>query len=117
MMNVIDYLVGNTDRHWGNWGVLVDTRTNRPLSLHPLMDFNQSFLAYDTLDGANCQTLFGRRGTQRQAAEEAVRKIGLSQIKESAGIFSGICRSMRICFFRDFTIYRGSRKNNRKNGR
>lgn len=39
MMNVIDYLVGNTDRHWGNWGVLVDTRTNRPLSLHPLMDF------------------------------------------------------------------------------
>lgn len=82
MMNVMDYLVGNTDRHWGNWGVLVDTRTNRPLSLHPLMDFNQSFLAYDTLDGANCQTLFGRRGTQRQAAEEAVRKIGLSQIKE-----------------------------------
>lgn len=20
MMNIVDYLVGNTDRHWGNWG-------------------------------------------------------------------------------------------------
>ena len=27
MMNLIDYLVGNTDRHWGNWGFLV----RRPL--------------------------------------------------------------------------------------
>lgn len=25
MMNIIDYLVGNTDRHWGNWGILVVT--------------------------------------------------------------------------------------------
>ena len=24
MMNIIDYLIGNTDRHWGNWGFLVD---------------------------------------------------------------------------------------------
>ena len=24
MMNILDYLVGNTDRHWENWGLLVD---------------------------------------------------------------------------------------------
>lgn len=82
MMNVVDYLMGNTDRHWGNWGMLVDNRTNQPVSLHKLMDFNQSFLSYDTIEGANCQTLFGKRGTQKEAAMEAVRKIGLNQINE-----------------------------------
>ena len=32
-----------TDSHWKNWGLLVDNSTNRPVSLHPLMDFNQAF--------------------------------------------------------------------------
>lgn len=82
MMNVVDYLMGNTDRHWGNWGMLVDNRTNQPVSLHKLMDFNQSFLSYDTIEGANCQTLFGKRATQKEAAMEAVHKIGLNQLKE-----------------------------------
>mgnify|MGYP007135423855 CR=1 FL=1 len=81
MMNIVDYLIGNTDRHWGNWGVLVKNSTNKPVSLHKLMDFNQAFHAYDTLEGANCQTLFGSHATQKEAAEEAVKKIGLNQIK------------------------------------
>ena len=79
MMNIVDYLIGNTDRHGGNWGVLVRNRTNRPVSLHKLMDFNQAFQAYDQLDGANCQTLFGHHATQREAAVEAVKRIGLNQ--------------------------------------
>ncbi|MCD7883000.1 MAG: hypothetical protein LUI87_04725 [Lachnospiraceae bacterium] len=82
MMNIIDYLVGNTDRHWGNWGVLVRNKDNRPVRLHPLMDFNQAFQSYDTLEGANCQTLFGRKASQREAAIEAVQKNGLHQIRE-----------------------------------
>ena len=82
MMNIIDYLVGNTDRHWGNWGVLVKNSNNKPVSLHKLMDFNQSFHAYDILEGANCQTTFGVKKTQQEAAEEAVKKIGLNQISD-----------------------------------
>ena len=84
MMNIIDYLVGNTDRHWGNWGVLVDNRNNKPVRLYDLMDFNQSFQNYDTPDGAGCMTVHrtGERCTQREAAEEAVRQIGLNQIRE-----------------------------------
>lgn len=82
MMNIIDYLIGNTDRHWGNWGVLVDNTTNQPVALHPLMDFNQAFQAYDTLSGANCQTLFGEKATQQEAAVAAVRMIGLNQLEE-----------------------------------
>ena len=81
MMNLIDYLVGNTDRHWGNWGFLVHSDTNKLEKLHPLMDFNKSFLSYDSLDGARCQTS-ARMLSQREAALEAVRAEGLNQIAE-----------------------------------
>ena len=80
MMNILDYLVGNTDRHWENWGLLVDNETNQPIRLHDLMDFNRAFQQYDTLDGANCLTVGKRHLSQREAAMEAVNKIGLTQI-------------------------------------
>ena len=60
----------------------IDTATNRPVSLHPLMEFNRTFGAYDTPDGANCQPEFPNRITQRAAAEKAVRSIGLNHISE-----------------------------------
>ena len=82
MMNILDYLIGNTDRHWGNWGLLVDNETNRPVSLHPLMDFNQAFRSDDTLDGANCKTVLPEKMTQREAAVRAVKEIGLNQTAE-----------------------------------
>lgn len=83
MMNILDYLVGNTDRHWGNWGLLVDNQTNRPVRLHDLMDFNRAFSSYDTIEGANCLTTDRSRCmTQYQAAFEAVSQIGLNSIAE-----------------------------------
>lgn len=82
MMNIIDYLVGNTDRHWGNWGVLVDNSNNKPVRLYNLMDFNQAFHVYDKIEGANCQTCFGKHSNQMEAAIEAVQEIGLNQIAE-----------------------------------
>lgn len=82
MMNILDYLVGNTDRHWGNWGFLVDNKNGQALRLHDLMDFNQSFREYDTLEGAGCQTINNRKISQREAALEAVQKVGLNQIAE-----------------------------------
>ena len=51
MMNIVDYLVGNVDRHCGNWGFWVDNRTNKLGKLHPLMDFNKAFHAYDSVEG------------------------------------------------------------------
>lgn len=89
MMNIIDYLVGNTDRHWGNWGVLVRNSNNKPVRLYDLMDFNQAFHSYDNMEGANCQTMFGEHMNQKEAAILAVKKIGLNQIKEvNEAIFS-----------------------------
>jgi hypothetical protein len=64
------------------WGVLVDNEHNYPRRLHDLMDFNQSFNAYDTIEGANCLTTFGVKMTQKEAALQAVKAIGLNQICE-----------------------------------
>ncbi len=84
-MNILDYLVGNIDRHPENWGFLVDNQTNQYISLYPIMDLNQSFGSYDTIDGTNCQTVYPEKKTQREAAIEAVRNIGLHQIKDIDG--------------------------------
>ncbi|MBQ7291103.1 MAG: hypothetical protein IJW76_05205 [Clostridia bacterium] len=81
MMNIIDYLIGNIDRHWGNWGFWVDNKNNKLIKLYPLMDYNKAFLSYDTVEGALCQTT-ENRVSQKQAAIEAVKEIGLNQIKE-----------------------------------
>ena len=45
------------------------------------MDFNKAFLSYETVDGALCQTTETKM-SQRQAAIEAVKKVGLNQISE-----------------------------------
>ena len=81
MMNILDYLIGNTDRHRGNWGFLVDNRTNKPVRLYDLMDFNKAFQAYEGIDGANCLTT-EKKMTQKEAAVEAVLRVGLNQIRE-----------------------------------
>ena len=81
LMNIIDYLVGNTDRHMGNWGLLINNKTNKPIKLYPLMDFNKSFEAYDSLDGGRCLTVPGIK-TQKAAAIEAEKELkGLHLIK------------------------------------
>ena len=90
-MNILDYLTGNTDRHPENWGFLIDNATNQPVSLYPVMDFNQCFLSYGTIDGASCQTVLPRKMTQREAAIEAVQKIGLRQTADiDLSIFAGM---------------------------
>ncbi|MCD8013112.1 MAG: hypothetical protein LUG99_08045 [Lachnospiraceae bacterium] len=101
-MNILDYLTGNTDRHPENWGFLIDNQTNRWIRLYPLMDFNQCFLSYDSLDGAGCQTVLPQRMTQREAAIEAVRMIGLRQICDvDRRVFGGM-ESEAVMFERRF---------------
>ena len=99
-MNILDYLVGNIDRHPENWGLLVDNQTNEYVSLYPIMDFNQSFGSYDTIDGANCQTVYPEKRTQREAAIEAVRHIGLHQIQDIDEDFFENKTEWKVMFFR-----------------
>jgi hypothetical protein len=43
-MCIADFVIANTDRHWGNWGILVDSN-NELVQMAPLWDLNQSLLA------------------------------------------------------------------------
>ncbi len=81
MMIILDYLIGNSDRHWGNWGFYVDNKNNALLGLYPLMDFNKAFTDYRTLDGGICQPVKSHP-TQKDAAAAAVKAVGLNQIAE-----------------------------------
>lgn len=109
-MNIIDYLVGNTDRHPENWGFLIDNETNRYVSLYPIMDFNQSFYSYDTIEGANCQTVFPRKMTQKEAAIEAVRNIKLNQIKEIEESVFENAKEWKEMFYKRLAILRENSK-------
>lgn len=41
-MIVFDALICNTDRHYGNFGLLVDSKTNKPIKFAPIFDNGQS---------------------------------------------------------------------------
>ncbi len=41
-MIVFDALICNTDRHYGNFGLLVDNKTNKPIRFAPIFDNGQS---------------------------------------------------------------------------
>lgn len=45
-MLVLDAILFNTDRHLGNFGVLVNNDTARPLRMAPVFDFNLSLFPY-----------------------------------------------------------------------
>lgn len=45
-MLVFDALIYNTDRHYGNFGLLVDNKTNKPIKFAPLFDHGLSLFNY-----------------------------------------------------------------------
>lgn len=49
-MLVFDAVVYNTDRHYGNFGLLVDNKTNKPIGFAPVFDNGLSLFNYATDD-------------------------------------------------------------------
>lgn len=45
-MLILDYLICNTDRHFGNFGVIIDSHTNKIISPAPLFDHGNSLLNF-----------------------------------------------------------------------
>ena len=77
MMNIIDYLIGNNDRHPNNWGVLIDNDTNKVIKLYSLMDFNKSFKDYKSIKGGKCLTVRDNMN-QMDVAINSAKRIGLN---------------------------------------
>ncbi|MBO6266657.1 MAG: hypothetical protein J6M06_00335 [Synergistaceae bacterium] len=59
-MMLFDSLVGNIDRHTGNFGMLFDTNTGEILRIAPVFDNGLSFLSYLLKNGETEDRLFSR---------------------------------------------------------
>lgn len=76
-MILADYLVGNSDRHWGNWGFLVTT--DGELLSAPIMDFNHAF---ESSPDNICkpELVYDEKKTELEAAAEALEYISYHKI-------------------------------------
>lgn len=70
-MVLVDYIIGNTDRHSLNWGVLHDNYDNKILGLHPIFDLNNSFNFKD----ANAPSIIKERTSMKMFALEAMEEL------------------------------------------
>ena len=57
-MFVFDAIICNTDRHFGNFGVLVDNKTNKIVAPAPLFDHGNSLINYAAGDDLDSEKSF-----------------------------------------------------------
>jgi len=90
IMNIMTYLIGDSDKHDGNWGFFRDNDTGKLLGLHPLFDFNNAFDNYNLKDGGICipeiipntdsdYPPFIVTKSQKEAALEGIKHVQLIQ--------------------------------------
>jgi hypothetical protein len=75
-MLVVDHIIGNFDRHWGNFGILVDAESRKWLRCAPLFDMGESF---------DCDRAIGTHRLPRRAQ---YRLPFLTRIDEQMGRFA-----------------------------
>ena len=71
-MILADYLVGNSDRHWGNWGYL--TKANSIIGFAPIFDFNHAFEASEE-NICKPEQIYGDTVSEIEAASRALEFI------------------------------------------
>ncbi len=59
-MIIFDAVIYNTDRHYGNFGVLVDSKTNKIVAPAPLFDHGNSLFSMAGLDAFNSEATLGK---------------------------------------------------------
>ena len=84
-MCILDALILNTDRHLGNFGVLVENDTQRVLSMAPVYDNNRSLL-FD-LDTDQLQNI-------RWCTEKCSPRIGTDFITTARGMMTDEIRAL-----------------------
>lgn len=75
IMNLCDYLVGNSDRHQDNWGYLFNDK-REIIGFAPIFDFNHAF---EASENSIClpEQLLGRNITMFNIAKEIVNKYNI----------------------------------------
>lgn len=79
-MCIIDYLISNSDRHSGNWGFYMSSKTGNLLCCHPLFDHNYAFDREDMIavDGGPSKVFDGK--SKKEVAEFAIKNCNLKCI-------------------------------------
>lgn len=72
-MQIVDYLLSNSDRHSGNWGFFVDNQTGKLLGIHDLFDHNNSFDEHELNDINGGDSLIFTGKTKKEIAKYAMR--------------------------------------------
>lgn len=67
-MQVADYILGNEDRHGGNFGFFMDNRNGKILGLYPLMDHDHAFSDEEAIPSQTSE----QDETLQQAANKAI---------------------------------------------
>ena len=82
MMNLCDYLVGNSDRHQDNWGYIFND-TREIIGFAPIFDFNHAFEASE-LSYCLPEQLIGRNILMIDIARQIIKKysIDLAAVSE-----------------------------------
>ena len=82
MMNLCDYLVGNSDRHQDNWGYIYND-TREIIGFAPIFDFNHAFEASE-LSYCLPEQLIGRNVLMIDIARQIIKKynIDLTAVSE-----------------------------------
>ena len=75
-MLIVDYLIANTDRHLGNWGVYFNADTGNVISLHPLFDHNNALVKSNDIYS---KVVAG--GTREACARQAKKRLKLDTSK------------------------------------
>lgn len=61
VIDIIDYITYNNDRHSGNIGYLVDNDTNKIINYMPIFDFNYCFFNYETIKNGDFERAYDKK--------------------------------------------------------
>lgn len=79
-MCIVDYLIGNNDRHMQNWGFYYNSKSTNIISCHPLFDHNMAFKLYGPATREAPSKVLDM--SVRDAAKLAVSKVKFEMISE-----------------------------------
>jgi hypothetical protein len=81
-MNVVDYVVGNEDRHGQNWGFYMGNKSGDLTMLHPLYDHNNAFGEenIDDIEGGASIIMSGH--SKFEVAKYSIRKCDLRLVED-----------------------------------
>lgn len=73
-MQIVDYLIANTDRHSQNWGMFYDPKTTRIIGMHPLFDHNNAF-DKEAMQDEDFKSHFGKNRSLKENAMYAIKQV------------------------------------------